>query len=145
MSHEREARRIARSSLARRPRWLITRYTMGQMEVRTVGIEDDEVLPVFSFEEEARMYLRLRAEPWDEDWRVRETSVGELVSVLHGPCARVIRVALDPLPEVCGGAPDGLLSVRRDDFVLALLNEEPSTPRCTNTASGQGSTGLVTA
>ena len=55
----------------------------------------EKALPVFSFEEEARMFLELGAL---DGWRVREPAVGKLTSVLFGPCAGVRRVALDPLP-----------------------------------------------
>jgi hypothetical protein len=54
------------------------------------------VLPVFSFEEEADMFLRLG--DYDNQWRTRESCAGELVSVRYGPCADVKSVALDPLP-----------------------------------------------
>jgi hypothetical protein len=54
------------------------------------------MLPVFSFREEAEMYLRIEA--LVGDWQVRKISAGELVSLLHEKCAIVRRVALDPLP-----------------------------------------------
>lgn len=117
-----------RSTLARRPRYLITRHAISQLEVLTTGYEGGEVLPVFDFEEEARMYLKyIRAGITGGDWRVRETSVGELVSILCGPCARVAVVAFDPPPEVCGGTLRGQQSARREDVLVALLGEEPVT------------------
>jgi hypothetical protein len=123
--------RALRNKLTQRPHWLITKYESRSLEVLTMSSEDDGddacVLPVFSFEEEAEMYLRLWAGTASEGWRVRETSVGELASVLYGPCASVSRVALDPLPEVCGGSLLDLLSVERDEFVQVLLEGQFST------------------
>src|SRR5919106_5053223 len=70
----------------------------GQLEVLTVDLDGTgEALPVFSFEEEAEMFLWLQT---SEDGReVRETTPGQLVSILYGPCAHVRRVMLDPVPE----------------------------------------------
>ena len=69
------------------------------MEVLTASVRGAEALAVFGFEEEAEMYLRLRG--LEVGWWVRETTRGELVSILYGPCAHVGRVTLDPPPEVC--------------------------------------------
>jgi hypothetical protein len=53
--------------------------------------------PAFGFEEEeAELFLRLGR--LGGGWRVREGRRGGIVSVFHGPCADVERVALDPLP-----------------------------------------------
>ena len=54
------------------------------------------MLPVFSFREEAEMYLLI--EMLGGDWQVREISAGELISLLHEKCAIVSSVALDLLP-----------------------------------------------
>jgi len=93
------------------------------MEVLTAALaRGGEALPVFSFEEEANMFLRLGA--WGDDWRARETAGGELVSVLCGPCAGVDRVVLDPIPlpgSLVEGL-NGLLSTGREAFMRSLLN-----------------------
>lgn len=119
---------MPRIGRARRPHWLITRHTVSALEVLTmVSADDEQVMPIFSFEEEAHLFLRsceLGAE-----WTVRETSPGELISVLGGPCAEVSKVALDPVPEGRGGALLGLLSVERDEFVGVLLEDRFSAPR----------------
>ena len=52
-----------------------------RMDVLTTNLATgEEALPVFSFEDEARMFLELGA--LGADWRVRVTSPGELISVL---------------------------------------------------------------
>jgi hypothetical protein len=84
------------------------------------GVE--ETLPVFSFEEEAKLFLRFGTP--GTGWRIRETTAGELISVLYGPCANVEKVALDPPPEVAGKALICLVSLSRKDFVRVLINKE---------------------
>ena len=59
----------------------------------------EQALPIFSGEGEAEMFVWLGG-AFEDGWRVRETSSGELVSILYGPCAGVGRVALDPSPEM---------------------------------------------
>ncbi len=78
-----------------------------------------EALPVFSFEEEAEIFLGL-SEP-GRGWRVRKTTAGELVSLLFGPCRGIGRVALDPVAEFDARALLPLVSVRRERFVRSLL------------------------
>jgi hypothetical protein len=103
--------------------WLIARHRTGGMAVLTTNLaRGGEALPVFSFEEEANMFLRLGA--LGDDWRARETTGGELVSVLCGPCAGVDRVVLDPVPlpgSLVEGL-NGLLSTGREAFMGSLLN-----------------------
>ena len=103
--------------------WLIARHRTGGMEVLTTNLaRGGEALPVFSFEDEANMFLRLGA--LGDDWRARETAGGELVSVLCGPCAGVDRVVLDPIPlpgSLVEGL-NGLLSTGREAFMRSLLN-----------------------
>ena len=76
-------------------------------------------LPVFSFEDEARMFLEIGKLG---GWRVRETSDGELISVLCGPCAGVRKVVLDPLPGLDGEGMNDLLSMEREAFMESLLS-----------------------
>jgi hypothetical protein len=101
--------------------WLVVRDEVSQMEVLTIRHAGrEEALPVFSFEEEARMFLEYGA--LENGWRARETSAGELTSVLFGPCVGVERVALDPLPGI--GMPLDLVCARREEFVSLLLRKK---------------------
>jgi hypothetical protein len=78
-----------------------------------------QALPVFSFEEEAEMFLWLQT---SEDGReVRETTPEQLVSILYGPCADVGRVMLDPLPEIGARMQNSLLGMDRNDFVESVM------------------------
>jgi hypothetical protein len=108
--------------------WLITRLATSRMEVFTIRLGGNgEALAVFSFEEEAKMFLDLRLAASDEGWRVRQTSAGELVSVLYGPCSDAKKVALDPIPVAARKEPVGHLTMHPNDFLRFLLGEEPST------------------
>ena len=71
--------------------WLIARNEHGRIEVLTLDCK--QTLPVFSNEDEAEMFLRL--EGVADGWQVSESRVGELVSMLYGPCTGVKEVALD--------------------------------------------------
>ena len=106
----------------RRSLWLIVRRDNTRMKVLTISpCCNRETLPVFSFKEEAEMFLRLTMP--GKGWYVRETTTGELISVLYGPCAGVERVALDPPPEIFGEAMTDLVSLRRERFVRVLIGK----------------------
>jgi hypothetical protein len=113
-----------------RSHWLITKYDHSKMSALTIHLgRDGEGLAVFGFEAEAKMFLHFRRAALGEGWGVRQTSVGELVSVLYGPCSNAKKVVLDPLPAIVGGEElIGLLSMRRNDYLRILLGEEPSGP-----------------
>jgi hypothetical protein len=103
----------------------------GQLELLTVDLDGaGEALPVFSFEEEAEMFLWLQTT--EEGHEVRETTPGQLVSILYGPCAHVRRVMLDPLPEIGASMLISLLGMDRNDFVESVMGarslEKPYKP-----------------
>ena len=118
-------------------RWLIADLTDGNMDVFTIDDGGERVLPVFSFLDEAQMYVRLQlGSPLKTPgWGPRASSAGEIVSVLYGPLSDVARVALDPLPEVCGASVLNLLCVRREAFVRSLVGEGRATA---SSAGGSG-------
>lgn len=108
------------SSLIRRPLWLIAKNEDSRLEVLTVCPDyGEETLPVFSFEEEAELFLRVSAS--STGWRVTQTTAGNLISVLHGPCAEVKKVALDPPAEFVDEALLGLLTLSRKDLMRTLM------------------------
>lgn len=106
------------------PYWLIVRGEGDEIERLVMDAGGEPALPVFSYEEEAEMYLRL-ANPGTE-WRIRETTSGELVSMLFGPCASVGLVALDPLPELSSRGVVGLVSISAQRFAEHLVKAHPS-------------------
>jgi hypothetical protein len=103
--------------------WVIAKDAkdgFGQPDLLTVDLDGTgEALPVFSFEEEAEMFLWLQTT--EEGHEVRETTPGQLVSILYGPCAHVGRVILDPLPEIGARMQIGLLGMDRNDFVESVM------------------------
>src|ERR671910_420029 len=114
--------------------WVIAKDAkdgFGQLEVLTVDVDGTgEALPVFSFEEEAEMFLWLQTT--EEGREVRETTPGQLVSILYGPCAHVGRVMLDPLPELGVRMQISLLGMDQNDFVESVMGarslEKPYKP-----------------
>jgi hypothetical protein len=92
------------------------------MEVLTIG-SYKEVLPVFSFNEEAEMFLRFGVS--GTGWRSRESTCGELTSVLYASCRDIEHVALDPLPEMVAGGMVGFVSLSREAFIGVILPSNP--------------------
>jgi len=115
------------NSLAPKSFWLIAKVEAGRMTALTTDLGwGKTALPVFSFEDEARMFLELGESRGG--WRVRETAAGELASVLLGPCAGVGRVLLDPLPGLDGIVSADLVSMEREPFVEFLLSRRTHRP-----------------
>jgi hypothetical protein len=103
----------------RNPFWLIAMRSRGTLEVLTTVLTDGRrVLPVFSFAEEAAIYLRCDIR---RSWQLRPTSTGELVSLLYGPCRKVQLVALDPISDIEADVVNRLVSLERERFVDLLL------------------------
>jgi hypothetical protein len=114
--------------IVRRPQWLITKHMISRMDVFTTHLcGDRKALVVFSFEEEAQMFFDLCLAASKDGWKVRQTSVGELVSILYGPCSDTKKVVLDPVPKVGREELVDLLSMHRNDYLRFLLGEEVPT------------------
>jgi hypothetical protein len=116
--------RVATEGTRRRPRWwLIAKHENHQVEFLTMAHDEDgeEILPVFSYEEEAEMFLHLGGYG-DDGWSARESSNGEIVSVLCGPCSGAESVVLDPLPEMMDDETLALVRLGRKRFSGWLLS-----------------------
>src|SRR5215213_4558781 len=111
-THKQEARKPQSGPAPPTTRWMLAREGEGRLEPLCVRAGLWKVLPVFSFEEEAQMFLHLGGYE-ESGWRARESCAGELVSVLLGPCVDVEGVALDPLPEKVEDGTIGLFAVER--------------------------------
>jgi hypothetical protein len=108
--------------LTTRPLWIIQSYQNSRMDVFTIDPDSDGgFLAVFSFKEEIEAFLTLLEDGQKSDWQSRQTSTGELVSILLGPCVGVRRVALDPLPLSCCRVALPLVSVDKERFVQELM------------------------
>ncbi len=107
----------------------MARQERGRLEVLAAELPGgDKSLPVFSFAEEAALFLDLGAFGSSfadgrsgGGWRVRETDAGELASILLGSHRDVGRVALDPLPGIGVGLVNRLTSMGRERFLRFLL------------------------
>src|ERR687895_2866739 len=119
-----EVAKVPKNRAAWRSFWLIATRTHGRMEVLTLDAAGEVVLPVFSFKEEGEDFLGL--EGTEADWWPRETTTGELISLLLCLCARVDKVALDPLPGLWEREILGLVSTGRRHFLRHLLGEAVS-------------------
>ena len=77
-----------------------------------------KALALFSGEE-ARMFCSLREEG-ERDSHLRETSVGDVLSLLHCSLTAASHVALDPLPEVLRSRLLGLITLERERFAWSF-------------------------
>ena len=121
---------MSKNKAARRSFCLIATQAHGRMEVLTLDTGGASVLAVFSFQVEGEFFLRIEAT--EADWWPRETTTGELVSLLLGLCARVDKVALDPMPGLGEREIVGLVSTGRRYFVRHLLGEVAAHPERKN-------------
>lgn len=98
--------------------WLIAKRGVVWTEVLTMRVGGEKALAVFSFEEEAGMFLLF--ENKGPGWRVRKTTTEEVVHVLFGSRTGARRAVLDPLPAVLGDETNLLVSLGRDEFARVL-------------------------
>lgn len=108
--------------------WLIAREEDGRTRMLVIDHRGEGILPIFSHEKEAESFLSL--ESVEDPWQPEERTTAELVSVLHGPCADVPKVALDPLPEMVEDGALALVSLVREHFVehIATSETKPAKP-----------------
>jgi hypothetical protein len=111
---------VPKNKATRRSFWLIVTRAHRRMEVLTIAASGETVLPVFSFQEEGEFFLRLEA---TAEWWLRETTTGELISLLLVLWTQVDKVALDPLPGLWEKEIIGLVSTGRRRFVHHLMSE----------------------
>ena len=121
---------MSKNKAARRSFWLIVTRSHGRMEVLTIDAGGETVLPLFSFQEEGEFFLGHQSASVAS--RLRETTTGELVSLLLGLYARVDKVALDPLPGLGEREIVELVSTGRRHFVRHLMSEVATHPKRKN-------------
>jgi hypothetical protein len=115
-------RAVARGGRRNKRWWLIVKNANSRVEFLTTESDADggESLVVFGHEEEAEMFLYFGGYG-NDDWHARESSSGEIVSVLYGPCSGTESVALDPLAEMVACGTLGVVRLRRERFLDQLL------------------------
>lgn len=102
------------------PVWyMISRRERNRLEVLTVPLADEEVLPIFATKRAARHFLQ--SGDLEGGWRIRESTAGELISLLLSRLADVDRISVYPRR-------DGLLadaaspeSVSKREFIAFLM------------------------
>jgi hypothetical protein len=104
----------------RSPWWLIAKDATDHMEVFT--LDGGSILPVFSGEGEAELYLWFERAR-EDGWEVRKTSSEGLTSVLLGPCSDAGAVALDPSLEIVEGLSARPASLDRGRFLGWMVSE----------------------
>ena len=119
---EASSQEAARRGNSSRLWYLIARRESNRLEPLTLATRHSgEILPVFGAAGAARDFLHRGC--LGGGWRVRESTPGELVSILLGCLPRVDRVALDP---AAGDARPR--SARKKEFVAALMGESLAVP-----------------
>ena len=103
------------------------RYLIASLEnnkLRVLTLAAGEALPVFGTRRAAHDFLRDGG--FGGGWQVRESTTGELISLLMGHLADVEIIALDPRSELAlPGAGPKVTSKR--DFIAALMGGPLST------------------
>lgn len=103
-------------------RYLIARHENNRLELLTLAATSrGEALPVFGTERAARDFLRRGG--FCGGWAVRESTTGELVSLLLGHLAGVELVALDPPPGIAASEDAEPRSMSKKEFIAALMGE----------------------
>jgi hypothetical protein len=101
-------------------RYLIARHEHNRLELLTLtATPRGETLPVFNTERAARDFLL--GGGFGGGWRVRESTTGELVSLLMGHPASVDSVVLDPRPGIA--TPDDAERRGKKEFIEVLMGE----------------------
>ncbi len=101
-------------------RYLIARHENNRLRVLTLTAgSSGETLPVFGTGRAAHDFLRHGG--FGGGWQVRESTAGELISLLMSQLAEVEFVALDPRSDltVSGAGPKG---TSKRDFITALMD-----------------------
>ncbi len=103
--------------------WLVIKHEGSRTEVLTIALAGGgKALPVFSFREEAELFLRFGKPGCG--WRLRKSGAEELVSVFCEAHAGIGCVALDPLPQMVAEKTVGLVSLDWKRFMDLVVRAE---------------------
>lgn len=106
--------------------WMVLEGSPQALPLTVFLPDGKEALALFSGEEEARMFCYFCEEGASAN--LRQTTTGEVISLLYCPWCAAKHVALDPFPEILGGRLLlGVLTLSREEFALrfAGLGSEP--------------------
>ena len=106
--------------------WIVLEGSPQALPLKVFLSDGKEAMALFSGEEEARMFCHFCEE--GASTNIRQTTTGEVISLLYCPWCAAKHVALDPFPEILGSRLLlGLLTLSREEFALrfAGLGFEP--------------------
>ncbi len=104
-------------------RYLIVRNKDNRLKVLTVHTESGDSLPVFDSESSARAFFRSGSFGKNEGWHVRESTAGELISLLMGHIADVDLISMNPRSRGANGEPVTPETLDKREFIKSLMNE----------------------
>jgi hypothetical protein len=95
--------------------WMVLEGSPKALPLTVFLSDGKQALALFSGEEEARMFCHFCERAASTN--IRQTTTGEVLSLLYCPWCAAKHVALDPFPEILGGRLLlGLLTLDRTDF-----------------------------
>jgi hypothetical protein len=101
--------------------WVVLCGSGPPLPLRLALPDGQQAMALFSGEDEARMFCSLREEAAEADPHLRETSVGEVISLLYCPLVAARHVVLDPLPGILGSRLLlGLITLDRERFARSF-------------------------
>lgn len=101
--------------------YLIVRNDNNRLNILTLPTDEGESLPVFGNERAAQAFLR--SDLRKEGWHVRESTAGELISLLMGHVADVDLVAPNPLAIGATGETVTPEILSKKNFISSLMEE----------------------
>lgn len=101
--------------------YLIVRNVNNRINLLTTHTDNGESLPVFSSELAARSFLRFNQ--CGPEWHVRESTAGELISLLMGHIADVDLVSPNPPPGDTNGETVMPKAINKRDYIGSLMRE----------------------
>ena len=104
-------------------RYLIIRNENNRLKVLTLHTESGDSLPIFDSASSARAFARSGSFGTNEGWHVRESTAGELISLLMGHIADVDLVSMNPRSSGANGEPGVPEIVDKREFINSLMNE----------------------
>jgi hypothetical protein len=103
--------------------YVIARYEANGLELLHIPLESgEETLPMFTSKVAARDFLVSKT--LGQEWYVRESYAGELVSLLLGLCAGIEWVLIDPLPGEQAAEGNPADTAHSESFVDYLLGSK---------------------
>jgi len=95
--------------------WVVLEGSTRRLPLAVFVSDGTRAMALFSGEEEARMFCHFCKEGVSSN--IRQTTAGEVISLLYCPWCAAKHVALDPFPEILGDRLLlGLLTLDRADF-----------------------------